>query len=100
MKISIAATFVFASQSLCAAEQWTGWLTDQGCVKTLHYAGAIHQKHIADGQALVFVDETDKKVYIISNASKVKGFSGEKVTLTGTQKQEGSIQADSAARAK
>ena len=65
-------------------EQWTGWIGDRGCAKNGNYAGEEHKKCVDGGQPVVFVDERDKKVYLISNPDKVKELVGKKVTLTGT----------------
>lgn len=83
---------------LLAGSQWTGWLTDGDCAKAGKYAGASHAKHVADGKPLVFVSETDNKVHMIANPEKVKSLAGEKVTLIGTAKSDGAIEAESAVK--
>lgn len=87
-----------ASMWQLGANQWTGWITDQPCAQVGNYAGVVHQKHITDGLPVVFVNDVDKAMYVISNPDKVKNFGGEKVVLTGTVKPDGTIEAESATR--
>ena len=88
------------ASALLAAQQFTGWLTDQACAKASNYTGAVHQKHVSAGQPIVFVGEKDKQVHMIANPDKVKSLVGEKVTLTGTAKNDGSIEVEAASQAK
>ncbi len=71
---------------LCLAEQWTGWIADEKCATSGKYVGAEHKKCVESGQAIVFVNESDKKVYKLSDQEKVKLHVGAKVTLTGAMK--------------
>ncbi len=84
---------------LSAAEEHTGWFTDQACAKAGNFTGAEHQKHIAGGQPLVFVAEKDKQVRLVSNPERFLSFVGEKVIVTGTPKTDGSIEVEFAKKA-
>src|SRR6266704_1692497 len=68
------------------AEQFTGWITDEKCAKTGNFVGVMHQKCVEAGQPIVFVNEADKKIYVVSNGDKVKINVGKKVTLIGILK--------------
>jgi len=83
MKLAMLALLL---SSAALAEQFTGWITDAKCAKTGNYSGDMHQKCVASGQPLVFVNESDKKIYDISNPEHVKESVGRKVTLNGTLK--------------
>ena len=78
----------FAEQSTGMSEQFTGWITDAKCAKAGHYKGESHKKCIAAGEAVVFVDEADKTIYVISNPDGVKGSIGKRVTLSATFKED------------
>ena len=90
-------SLTLASAGLILGEQWTGWVTDEPCAKTGQYAGEAHQKHADQGQAIVFVEESTKKIHVIQNADLVNKLVGQKVTLTGSAKPDGSIEVESAA---
>ena len=77
-----------AQKSNGESEQFTGWITDAKCAKAGHYKGESHNKCIAAGEAVVFVDEADKAIYVISNADGVKDKVGKRVTLSATFKEE------------
>jgi len=65
------------------AEQFTGWIVDENCAKTAKFEGDMSVTCVASGAALVFVNEADKKIYIVANPDKVKDALGKKVKLTG-----------------
>jgi hypothetical protein len=90
------------SSSFLLAEQWTGWLTDQKCARDPagNYTGDIHQKHVEEGQPIVFVNEADKTIHVLAGGEKVEKMVGKKVTLTGTAQTDGTIQVQSAAAAR
>jgi len=73
-----------AQQSNGESEQFTGWITDAKCAKLGHYKGESHKKCIAAGEAVVFVNESDKAIYVISNPDGVKDNVGKRVTLSAT----------------
>lgn len=89
--------FLLGSTVLTASEKWAGWVTDQPCAKAGHFIGAEHKKHAGEGQPVVFVNESDKSIHMISNPDKVKNLVGEKVTLTGAAREDGTIEVESAA---
>jgi hypothetical protein len=66
--------------------EWVGWLSDSKCAA--NGAKASHKgctlKCVEAGQAIVFVKEDDKKVYILENPEKVKSFLGDRVQLSGS----------------
>ena len=77
-----------AQKSNGDSEQFTGWITDAKCAKAGHYKGESHKKCIAAGEAVVFVDEADKTIYVVSNADGVKDKVGKRVTLSATFKED------------
>ena len=77
-----------AEQSDGSSEQFTGWITDAKCAKAGHYKGESHRKCIAAGEAVVFVNEADKAIYVISNADGVEDNVGKRVTLSAKFKEE------------
>ncbi len=91
------ASLTLASAGLILGEQWTGWVTDEACAKNGQYMGESHQKHVDDGQTIVFFDESTKKIHTIQNPEKLKKLAGEKVTLTGTAKPDNAIEIESVA---
>jgi hypothetical protein len=68
------------------AEQYTGWIGDADCVKTAKFDGDVQITCVASGAPLVFVNEADKKIYVIANPDKAKELIGKKVRLTGDLK--------------
>lgn len=84
---------------LTAAEEHTGWFTDQACAKAGQFTGTEHQKHIAAGQPLVFVTEKDKQIRLVANPERFLAFIGEKVIVTGTPKADGSFEVELAKKA-
>ena len=73
--------------NLVAAEKgkWTGWLSDAKCAA--NGAKAAHKgcsmKCVDGGQPMVFVQDSDKKVFKLDSAEKVKSLLGDKVVLEG-----------------
>jgi hypothetical protein len=65
------------------AEQWVGYVADEKCARGGKYMGGEHNGCVASGQKVVLVNDADKKLYTISNASKVTGHLGRKVEVTG-----------------
>ncbi len=74
--------------TLAAAEsgRWTGWLSDAKCAangaKASHKGCAM--KCVEGGQPIVFVQDSDKKVFKLDGADKVKELLGDKVVLEGS----------------
>jgi hypothetical protein len=73
--------------NLAAGEKgkWTGWLSDAKCAangaKAAHKGCSI--KCVDGGQPMVFVQDSDKKVFKLDGAEKVKSLLGDKVVLEG-----------------
>jgi hypothetical protein len=73
--------------NLVAGEKgkWTGWLSDAKCAangaKAAHKGCSI--KCVDGGQPMVFVQDSDKKVFKLDGAEKVKSLLGDKVVLEG-----------------
>jgi SpoU rRNA methylase family enzyme len=79
------------------ADQWTGWITDAKCAKdpSGNFVGEMHKKCVEQGQPIVFVNEADKSIHVISNAAAmndVKDAVGQKVTIDGMAAKDGSIE--------
>ena len=88
--------------NLVAGEQgkWTGWLSDAKCAangaKAAHKGCSV--KCVDGGQPMVFVQDSDKKVFKLDGAEKVKSLLGDKVVLEGALDGE-TIKVTSAAKA-
>ena len=88
--------------NLVAGEKgkWTGWLSDAKCAangaKAAHKGCSI--KCVDGGQPMVFVQDSDKKVFKLDGAEKVKSLLGDKVVLEGALDGE-TIKVTSAAKA-
>jgi hypothetical protein len=88
--------------NLVAGEKgkWTGWLSDAKCAangaKAAHKGCSI--KCVDGGQPVVFVQDSDKKVFKLDGAEKVKSLLGDKVVLEGALDGE-TIKVTSAAKA-
>jgi len=86
------------------ADQWTGWITDAKCAADPagNFMGEAHKKCVEEGQPIVFVNEADKSVHLISNLAEmkqVKEMIGQKVTIEGAAKSDGSIEVKSLVQA-
>ena len=88
MSLALLRGTALAQESDGLSEQLTGWITDAKCAKAGHYKGESHKKCIAAGEAVVFVNEADKAIYVISNADGVKDSVGKRVTLSAKFKEE------------
>ena len=68
-------------------EALVGWLADEACANKGNGASEGHagcaKKCVDGGQAIVFVGDSDKKVYKIHNQDAVKDHVGHKVTIAG-----------------
>src|SRR5437867_4574110 len=82
------AALLISGLNLVAGEKgkWTGWLSDAKCAangaKAAHKGCSI--KCVEGGQPMVFVLDSDKKVFKLDGAEKVKSLLGDKVILEGT----------------
>ncbi len=97
-KWTLLALLAAVSAGSLLAEQFTGWITDRQCAIAGNYSGD-HKKCLESGQPLVFVNENDKKMYVVSDPEKVKAYAGKKVSLTGKTSGD-SIDTESVAEAK
>ena len=93
---------LISALNLVAGEtgKWTGWLSDAKCAangaKAAHKGCSI--KCVDGGQPMVFVQDSDKKVFKLDGAEKVKSLLGDKVVLEGAIDGE-TIKVTSAAKA-
>lgn len=82
LAVSVLSLSLFAA--LATADDWTGWISDAKC--GAKGANADHkdcaQSCVKGGAKPVFVAE--EKVYQLDDASKVEGYVGQKVTITGS----------------
>jgi len=79
------------------ADQLTGWITDAKCAKDTsgNFVGEVHKKCVEQGQPIVFVNEADKSIHLVSNVDQmrqVKELVGQKVTIDGALQNDGSIE--------
>ena len=96
------AALLVSGLNLVAGEKgkWTGWLSDAKCAangaKAAHKGCSI--KCVEGGQPVVFVQDSDKKIFKLDGAEKVKSLIGDKVVLEGALEGE-TITISSAAKA-
>ena len=96
------AALLISGLNLVAAEKgkWTGWLSDAKCAangaKASHKGCSV--KCVEGGQPVVFVQDSDKKIFKLDGAEKVKSLIGDKVVLEGALEGE-TITISSAAKA-
>jgi hypothetical protein len=96
------AALLVSGLNLVAGEKgkWTGWLSDAKCAangaKAAHKGCSI--KCVEGGQPLVFVQDSDKKIFKLVGDEKVKSLIGDKVVLEGALEGE-TITISSAAKA-
>src|SRR6266436_2174370 len=91
MKLRIAtitAAALFAATMTMAADgSWTGWISDSQCgAKGAHEgAGECTTKCVKEkGAKYVFVNDADKKVYVVDAQDKVAEHAGHHVTVKGS----------------
>jgi hypothetical protein len=91
MKLRLAAAtmavLLFAGALALASEgSWTGYITDSKCgVKGAHEgAGECATKCVKEGAKFVFVNDADKKIYVVDAQDKVAAHAGHHVTVKGT----------------
>jgi len=71
---------------LSLAGEWVGWITDRKCALSGQFTGTQHKACVEAGQPLVFVNETDKKIYTLTDPAKAQDMAGQKVLLRGEMK--------------
>jgi hypothetical protein len=81
----MAITLFTAALSMAADGTWTGWISDSKCgVKGANdKAGECTTKCVKGGAKYVFVDDADKKVYVVDAQDKVADHAGHHVKVTG-----------------
>jgi len=70
---------------MAADGTWTGWISDSKCgVKGANdKAGECTTKCVKEGAKYVFVNDADKKVYVVDAQEKVADHAGHHVKVTG-----------------
>jgi len=72
---------------LSLAGEWVGYLADAKCANAGKAASEGHaqcaQNCVKGGEPIVFVSDSDKKVYKIANQDAVEDHVGHKVTVSG-----------------
>lgn len=87
LSTAIAATLFAGTLAMAADGSWTGWISDSQCgVKGANdKAGECTTKCVKEhGAKYVFVNDADKKVYVVDAQDKVAEHAGHHVTVKGT----------------
>ena len=87
LSTAIAATLFAGTLALAADSSMTGWISDSQCgVKGANEkAGECTTKCVKEhGAKYVFVNDADKKVYVVDTQDKVAEHAGHHVTVKGT----------------
>lgn len=87
LSTAIAATLFAGTLALAADSSMTGWISDSQCgVKGANEkAGECTTKCVKEhGAKYVFVNDADKKVYVVDAQDKVAEHAGHHVTVKGT----------------
>jgi hypothetical protein len=85
--VAIAATLFAGTLAMAADGSWTGWISDSQCgVKGAKEGqGECTTKCVKEhGAKYVFVNDADKKVYVVDAQDKVAAHAGHHVTVKGT----------------
>jgi CO dehydrogenase/acetyl-CoA synthase delta subunit len=82
----MAATLFAATWTMAADGTWTGYIADSKCGAKAAHEGAREctVKCVKEGAKYVFVNDADKKVYVIDAQDKVADHAGHHVTVKGT----------------
>jgi hypothetical protein len=82
----MAATLFSAALTMAADGTWTGYIADSKCGAKAAHEGARECtiKCAKEGAKYVFVNDADKKVYVIDAQDKVADHAGHHVTVKGT----------------
>jgi len=87
--VAMAATLFAGALTMAADGTWTGWISDSQC----GVGGANDKAGTAEcttkcvkekGAKYVFVNDADKKVYVVDAQDKVAAHAGHHVTVKGT----------------
>ncbi len=90
--VAVFAVLSFTTGSALADQhnkkELVGWIADAACANKGNAASEGHagcaKKCVDGGEPIVFVDDSDKKVYKVDNQDAVKDHVGHKVTIAGT----------------
>jgi hypothetical protein len=82
----MAATLFSAVLTMAADGTWTGYIADSKCGAKAAHEGARECtiKCVKEGAKYVFVNDADKKTYVIDAQDKVADHAGHHVTVKGT----------------
>jgi Protein of unknown function (DUF5818) len=82
----MAAMLFSAALTMAADGTWTGYISDSKCGAkgANEKAGQCTTKCVKEGAKYVFVNDADKKVYVIDAQDKVAEHAGHHVTVKGT----------------
>jgi Protein of unknown function (DUF5818) len=82
----MAATLFAATLTMAADGTWTGYISDSKCgAKGANdQAGECTARCVKGGAKYVFVDDADKKVYVVDVQDKAAAHAGHHVTVKGT----------------
>ena len=96
--VAVLAVLSFTTGTAFAGQELVGWLADEACANKGQGASEGHagcaKSCVNNGQPIVFVSDSDKKVYKVHNQDAVKDHVGHKVTIAG-KVDGGSIHVDS-----
>jgi hypothetical protein len=83
---AMAAMLFSAALSAAADGTWTGYISDSNCGAkgANERAGQCTTKCVKEGAKYVFVNDADKKVYVVDAQDKVAEHAGHHVTVRGT----------------
>ena len=68
--------------SVALAATWTGTIVDQKCA-TAGILKGDHTKHLSADNPVVFVNESDNKIYTLQNGTRAETLLGKRVTVQG-----------------
>jgi hypothetical protein len=83
---ALAAMFFAATLTMAADGTWTGYITDSKCGAKAAHDGSRECtiSCVKSGAKYVFVNDVDKKVYVVDEQDKVAEHAGHHVTVKGT----------------
>jgi len=87
LSTAVAATLFAGTLAMAADSSWTGWISDSQCGAkgANEKAGECTTKCVKEhGAKYVFVNDADKKVYVVDAQDKVAAHAGHHVTVKGT----------------
>ncbi len=87
LAVAMAATLFAGALTMAADGSWTGWISDSQCKANgaKEAQGECTTKCVKEhGAKYVFVNDADKKVYVVDAQDKVAAHAGHHVTVKGT----------------